>query len=86
MNFSSLQAKLSEIGASRMECDYKLVENEGLFQEYLEMGMLNIMQCGNRFLSNLRFPSPLVLQFGFITIFVAAFPLAPFFALLVSVS
>ena len=21
-----------------MECDYKLVENEGLFQEYLEMG------------------------------------------------
>ena len=43
-----------------MECDYKLVENEGLFQEYLEM----------------------VLQFGFITIFVAAFPLAPFFALL----
>ena len=33
-----LKAKLSEIGASRMECDYKLVENEGLFQEYLEMG------------------------------------------------
>ena len=32
------KAKLSEIGASRMECDYKLVENEGLFQEYLEMG------------------------------------------------
>jgi len=54
------KSKLAHIGESRMEMDYKLVENEGLFQEYLEM----------------------VLQFGFITIFVAAFPLAPFFALL----
>merc|ERR1719242_1818110 len=54
------KSKLAHIGESRMGMDYKLVENEGLFQEYLEM----------------------VLQFGFITIFVAAFPLAPFFALL----
>ena len=35
---SLFKAKLSDIGTSRMECDYKLVENEGLFQEYLEMG------------------------------------------------
>jgi hypothetical protein len=32
------QSKLAHIGESRMEMDYKLVENEGLFQEYLEMG------------------------------------------------
>jgi hypothetical protein len=29
---------LKSIGGSQMEQDYKLVENEGLFQEYLEMG------------------------------------------------
>ena len=38
----NLQSKLTHIGESRMEMDYKLVENEGLFQEYLEMGMYQI--------------------------------------------
>ena len=87
VNYSLLKAKLSEIGESRMECDYKLVENEGLFQEYLEMGevQLNTSIMERRFGASATF-SPLVLQFGFITIFVAAFPLAPFFALLVSLS
>ena len=51
---------LAKIGDSRMEQDFKLAENEGLFEEYLEM----------------------ILQFGFITIFVASFPLAPVFAIL----
>merc|ERR550539_946863 len=51
---------ISKIGDTRMEQDFKLDENEGLFQEYLEM----------------------ILQFGFVTIFVAACPLAPVFAIL----
>ena len=40
--FFSLQSKLAHIGESRMEMDYKLVENEGLFQEYLEMGKYTV--------------------------------------------
>lgn len=35
------QSNLKYVAESRMEEDYKLVENEGLFQEYLEMGKLN---------------------------------------------
>ena len=54
------KVSIDKIGNSRMEQDFKLDENEGLFQEYLEM----------------------ILQFGFITIFVAACPLAPVFAIL----
>ena len=51
---------LDKLGKSRMEQDFKLVENEGLYNEYLK----------------------LVLQFGFITMFVSAFPLAPLLAFL----
>jgi hypothetical protein len=34
----TFQSHLGSIGGSQIEQDYKLVENEGLFQEYLEMG------------------------------------------------
>lgn len=69
----------------RWELDYELVENEGLFQEYLEMGKSVRRRFYPIFLCHMSYmyyhSLVTVLQFGFITIFVAAFPLAPFFAL-----
>ena len=36
--FISSQSHLSSFGGSQIEHDYRLVDNESLFQEYLEMG------------------------------------------------
>lgn len=60
--------------------DYKLVEwgPRSLFPEYLEMGK----SPKKLFIVEVHFLNISVLQYGFVTIFVAAFPLAPFFALL----
>lgn len=72
--------------------DYGHLECEGLFDEYLEMGEQwptstrpsrvpgGLAQQGRRLWPDT--PYLPVLQFRFITIFVAAFPLVPLFALL----
>lgn len=68
----------------RWEEDYQLVKSEGLFEEYLEMGTSLMMAARLSGMQHvlLRCHWSAVLQFGFITIFVAACPLAPLFALL----
>jgi len=38
MAFLSVQLKLSHKHKTRWEEDYRLINSEGLFQEYLEMG------------------------------------------------
>jgi hypothetical protein len=65
------------------EQDYHLQDpgRLALFDEYLEMSNITFYLTWKY--SNYK--SFLVIQYGFVTLFVAAFPLAPLFALLVSV-
>lgn len=75
---------------TRWELDYDLTKYpvHGLFYEYLEMGK-SLMPCGvGGNVCEILFPTKhglfilSVIQYGFVTLFVAAFPLGPFFALI----
>ena len=87
--FHRCVSKLKKVpAASQAQRDFRLIEHSGLIDEYLEMGKFLILVIShqlsdllNRMYFVLCISRP-VLQFGFITIFVVAFPLAPLFALL----
>ena len=76
---------------ARWEKDFDLVPNSvhGLFYEYLELGMYYVCTVCIYVYIYVRvhvymmsFPLCSVIQYGFVTVFVAAFPIAPLFALL----
>jgi hypothetical protein len=47
----SVQVQLSKKHRTRWEEDYQLIDSEGLFQEYLEMGESSqILECLGKFL------------------------------------
>ena len=67
------------------EADNDLAEQESLFPEYLEMGKLHLPVALEMSLNGCRvinYQSFSVIQYGFATMFVVAFPIAPLFALM----
>lgn len=77
---------LADGNYTRWEKDFDLnaVPPMNLFDEYLEMGWLlhclNVSMCDSWLLNTIFIFS--VIQYGFVTLFVPAFPLAPLFALI----